>query len=690
MEARFPRALVPVRGSTTWLSGAAGANGKLFQRAWPASLQERPMSMITDIFSEYSRAYEQRRDADMSLAEFLEGCRTDPGRYASAPERILAAIGEAEVVDTAKEARLGRIFLNRTIRRYPAFAEFYGMEETIERIVGFFRHAAQGLEERKQILYLLGPVGGGKSSLAERLKALMEQEPIYVLKAGDDLSPVFESPLGLFNPDTMGNALEERYGIPRRRLNGLMSPWCIKRLDEFGGDITRFRVAKVRPSRLRQIGIAKTEPGDENNQDISSLVGKVDIRKLEVFPQNDPDAYSFSGGLNRANQGILEFVEMFKAPIKMLHPLLTATQEGNYIGTENIGALPYTGIILAHSNESEWQTFKNNKNNEAFIDRIYVIKVPYCLRATEEQKIYAKLVSTSELAAAPCAPATLEMLAKFSVLSRLRKHENSNLFAKMRVYDGESLKETDPRAKTLQEYRDAAGPDEGMEGTSTRFAFKVLAATFNHDTTEIAADPVHLMYVLEQSIRREQYAEETEKRLLEFIKGELGPRYAEFIGNEIQKAYLESYSEYGQNLFDRYVAYADAWIEDMDFKDPDTGQMLNRDLLNQELTKIEKPAGIANPKDFRNEVVKFALRARANRGGQNPRWTSYEKLREVIEKRMFSQVEDLLPVISFGSKKDSDTEKKHSDFVARMTERGYTERQVRRLVEWYMRVKQAG
>ena len=648
------------------------------------------MSMITDIFSEYSRAYEQRRDADMSLAEFLEGCRTDPGRYASAPERILAAIGEAEVVDTAKEARLGRIFLNRTIRRYPAFAEFYGMEETIERIVGFFRHAAQGLEERKQILYLLGPVGGGKSSLAERLKALMEQEPIYVLKAGDDLSPVFESPLGLFNPETMGTALEERYGIPRRRLNGLMSPWCIKRLDEFGGDITRFRVAKVRPSRLRQIGIAKTEPGDENNQDISSLVGKVDIRKLEVFPQNDPDAYSFSGGLNRANQGILEFVEMFKAPIKMLHPLLTATQEGNYIGTENIGALPYTGIILAHSNESEWQTFKNNKNNEAFIDRIYVIKVPYCLRATEEQKIYAKLVSSSELAAAPCAPATLEMLAKFSVLSRLRKHENSNLFAKMRVYDGESLKETDPRAKTMQEYRDAAGPDEGMEGTSTRFAFKVLAATFNHDTTEISADPVHLMYVLEQSIRREQYAEETEKRLLEFIKGELGPRYAEFIGNEIQKAYLESYSEYGQNLFDRYVSYADAWIEDMDYKDPDTGQMLNRDLLNQELTKIEKPAGIANPKDFRNEVVKFALRARANRGGQNPRWTSYEKLREVIEKRMFSQVEDLLPVISFGSKKDSDTEKKHSDFVARMTERGYTERQVRRLVEWYMRVKQAG
>jgi serine protein kinase len=564
------------------------------------------------------------------------------------------------------------------------------MEETIERIVSFLRHAAQGLEERKQILYLLGPVGGGKSSLAERLKSLMEVHPIYVLKAGDQISPVFESPLGLFDPETMGTMLEERYGVPRRRLNGLMSPWCLKRLESFGGDISRFRVVKIQPSRLRQIAVAKTEPGDENNQDISSLVGKVDIRKLESFEQNDPDAYSYSGGLNRANQGILEFVEMFKAPIKMLHPLLTATQENNYIGTENIGAIPFSGMILAHSNEAEWLTFKSNKNNEAFIDRISLVKVPYCLRASEEAKIYEKLIQGSELAKAPCAPATLETLARFAVLSRLRKHENSTLFTKMRVYDGETLKETDPKARSTQEYRDVAGVDEGMDGVSTRFAFKVLAATFNYDTAEVGADPVHLMYVLEQAIRREQLPDETEKRYMEFIKGELGQRYAEFIGHEIQKAYLESYSDYGQNLFDRYVDYADAWIEDQDFKDPDTGQLLNRELLNQELTKIEKPAGIANPKDFRNEIVKFSLRTRANNGGKNPSWTSYEKIREVIEKRMFSQVDDLLPVISFGSKKDGETEKKHVEFVERMVGRGYTERQVRRLVEWYMRVKQAG
>ncbi len=648
------------------------------------------MTVADEIFELYAQSYDRNKQSEVPLKQFLESCRDDPMLYAAAAERMIRAIGEPELVDTSKDQRLGRIFLNRTIKVYPAFRDFYGLEETVERIVGFFRHAAQGLEERKQILYLLGPVGGGKSSLAERLKELMEKCPIYVLKAGEEVSPIFESPLGLFDPVTMGQALEDKYGIPKRKLLGRMSPWAVKRLDEFGGDISKFTVVRLLPSRLRQICVAKTEPGDDNNQDISALVGKVDIRKLEFHGQNDADAYSYSGGLNRTTQGMLEFVEMFKAPIKMLHPLLTATQDGTYVGTENVGALPYQGIIVAHSNESEWQTFRANKNNEAFLDRICVIQVPYCLRVSEEKRIYEKLLTSSEVSGAPCAPATLEMLSQFSVLSRLREHENSSLYSKMRVYDGESLKDTDPHAKTIQEYRDAGGINEGMDGMSTRFAYKVLSETFNFDTSEVAADPVHLMFVLEQSIRREQLPEETEDRYLEFIKEELAPRYAEFIGNEIQKAYLESYHDFGQNLFDRYVAYADAWIEDSDFKDSDTGQLMNRQLLDQELSKIEKPAGIANPKDFRYEVVKFSLRARAKNAGKNPSWTSYEKIREVIEKRMFSQVEDLLPVISFGAKKDGDSEKKHEEFVERMMARAYTRRQVRRLVEWYMRVKKSG
>ncbi|MBX2854074.1 MAG: PrkA family serine protein kinase [Rhodobacteraceae bacterium] len=653
------------------------------------------MTSSENIFDLYAESYRNRSERVISLSEYLEACQADPTMYAGAAQRMLSAIGEPEMVDTSDDSRLGRIFMNRTIKRYPAFSEFYGLEETIERIVGFFRHAAQGLEERKQILYLLGPVGGGKSSLAEKLKQLMEAHPIYVLgveKEGGaiELSPIYESPLGIFDPERMGEVIEKKYGISQRYLTGHMSPWAVKRLDELGGDASKFKVMQVHPSKLRQIGVAKTEPGDENNQDVSALVGKVDIRKLEYFGQNDADAYSYSGGLNVTTQGLMEFVEMFKAPIKMLHPLLTATQDGTYVGTENVGALPYQGVIVAHSNESEWQSFRNNKNNEAFLDRICVIKVPYCLRVAEEVKIYEKLLASSDLASAPRAPGTLEMLARFSVLSRLKEHENSQLFSKMRVYDGESLKETDPGSKTVQEYRDVAGVDEGMEGVSTRFAYKILSETFNFDSTEVAADPVHLMYVLQQAVKREQLPTDSESNYLEFVKEELSPRYAEFIGNEIQKAYLESYHDFGQNLFDRYVAYADAWIEDQDFKDPDTGQLMDRELLNEELTKIEKPAGIANPKDFRYEVVKFCLRARARNEGRNPVWTSYEKIRDVIERRMFSQVEDLLPVISFEAKKDGEMEKKHADFVDRMVARGYTQRQVRRLVEWYMRVKKAG
>jgi len=643
-----------------------------------------------DVFDVFSENYTRVKQEAMSLRDYLLAARDDAMLYASPAERMIAAIGEPEMIDTSKDPRLARIFFNRTIRRYKAFDGFFGMEDTIERIVSFFRHAAQGLEEKRQIIYLLGPVGGGKSSLAERLKDLMEEHPIYVLKAGDEISPVFESPLGLFQSPQLKDLLLDKYNIEKRRLTGLMSPWAVKRLDEFNGDISKFEVVRMFPSKLRQIAVSKTEPGDENNQDISALVGKVDIRKLEHFSQDDTDAYSYSGGLCRANQGLLEFVEMFKAPIKVLHPLLTATQEGNYVGTEALGPIPFQGVILAHSNESEWQQFRNNKNNEAFLDRINVIKVPYCLRVTEERQIYEKLLAHSELSEAPCAPETLGLLARFSVLTRLREHENSNLFSKLRVYDGDKLKDTDPKAKSHQEYRDAAGIDEGMDGISTRFAYKVLSETFNFDTDEVAADPVHMMYVLENAIKREQYPDEVEKKYLDFIKSELSQRYADFIGKEIQKAYLESYGEYGQNLFDRYIAYADAWIEDQDFKDPDTGQLLDRATLDAELSKIEKPAGIANPKDFRNEVVKFALRARANHEGRNPAWTSYEKLRNVIEKRMFSQVEDLLPVISFDSKKDSETEAKHENFVSRMVDRGYTPRQVRRLVEWYMRVNKAG
>jgi serine protein kinase len=637
------------------------------------------------IFDNYASRYERTREEEYSLQEYLELCKRDRLAYASAAERMLQAIGEPELIDTRHDPRLSRIFANKVIKIYPAFREFYGMEEVIEQVVSYFRHAAQGLEERKQVLYLLGPVGGGKSSIAEKLKQLMEYVPFYCIKG----SPVNESPLGLFDEGEDGAILEEDYGIPRRYLKTIPSPWAVKRLHEFNGDINQFRVVRRYPSVLKQVAISKTEPGDENNQDISSLVGKVDIRKLEDYSQDDPDAYSYSGGLCLSNQGLMEFVEMFKAPIKVLHPLLTATQEGNYKGTEGFGAIPFDGVVLAHSNESEWKAFRNNKNNEAFLDRIYIVKVPYCLRVSDEIKIYEKLVRTSSLSQAPCAPGTLKMMSQFAVLSRLKEPENSSVFSKMQVYDGENLKDTDPKAKSKQEYADYAGVDEGMNGLSTRFAFKILSKVFNFDNTEVAANPVHLLYVLEQQVEREQFPPETEQKYMSYIKEYLAQRYVEFIGKEIQTAYLESYSEYGQNIFDRYVTFADFWIQDQEFRDPDTGESFDRDALNNELEKIEKPAGISNPKDFRNEIVNFVLRARAQNNGKNPAWTSYEKLRTVIEKKMFSNTEELLPVISFNAKASADDANKHQEFVERMVAKGYTAKQVRLLCEWYLRVRKS-
>ena len=638
---------------------------------------------MKSILDELKASFANTRQDTLSLQEYVDGLESTPEFHATIAERLLKAIGEPRIFDTSKDERMGRIFLNKTIKVYDSFKDFYGIEDVIERIVNFLTYASQGLEERKQILYLLGPVGGGKSSLAEYVKILAEKEPIYVLATDKEISPIFESPLGLFySPE-----YRERLPIPSRKVPSFCSPWAAKRLHEFGGDIHKFKVVKLYPSRLAQICVAKTEPGDENNQDISSLVGKIDVRKLERFPQHDVDAYGFSGALNRTTQGVMEFVEMFKAPIKMLHPLLTATQEGNYVGTENIGAIPFQGLILSHSNIAEFSLFRNNNNNEAFLDRMCVIKVPYCLRATEEEKIYEKLIKNSDLRNATCAPKTLRMLAEFAVLSRLAPPDGqSSVYSKMEVYDGKSIKDIDLKAKSILEYKESAPQDEGMDGVSTRFAFKILSDTFNFDPKEIAADPVHLMTVVENHIERSDLPESRRKELTVLLKDQLAHKYAEFIGHEIQRAYLESYKDYGQNIFDKYVDYADAWIEDQDYKDPDTGQLVNRAALDAELSKIEKIAEIVNPKDFRNEVVKFVLRYRSANDGKNPSWDSYKKMADVIEKRMFSSIQDLLPVISFGTKKDSQTESKHVEFVKRMVARGYTENQVRRLIDWYSRV----
>jgi serine protein kinase len=659
--------------------------------------------MSSDLMSEFENKFAVHQPEEMTLTEYLDRCKTDPMCYAFAAQRMVDAIGEPVIIDTSKNPRLARLFGNKEIRTYPAFSDFFGMEDTIEAIVDFFRHAAQGLEESKQIIYLLGPVGGGKSSLVARLRDLMESRPIYVLgyrhaaqgskPARTEWSPYFSRVLPLFAQAGMADRISKEYGIPLRYLDtkDIVGPWERKRLEESKGNLSNFRVLKLYPSRFQQIAISEAEPGDENTQDISTLVGKVDMRKLEDFSQDDPDAYLYSGALNLTNQGLMEFKEMFKAKIKMLNPLLFAVQEHNYQGTENIGALPFNGIICAHSNEGEWLKFKNNRENEAFLDRICIVKVPYCLRIDEEMEIYKKAISESELAGKSIAPGTLEILAMFSCISRIKEPQNSDWYSKLKVYNGENLREKDVRAKDYREYReDSENRDEGFfPAISTRWAFKRLSQCFNADPHEIAADPIHMMRVLLTEIEKD-FTPEQEATFKKVIKDLIKEKYYfPMVDREIRAAYLESYSDYGQNLFDRYFMWAEKWVNSEDYFDPGTGLTMNKEALDNELSKIEKPADISNPKDFRNEIVNWILRYQAKNNGANPSWRSYEKLKGVIEKTMFTKTEDLLPVISFAKKPTEDAEKKHNEFVQRMKDRGYTERQIRRIVDWYMRVQKA-
>ena len=645
---------------------------------------------ILDLHKAYTAKKQQDR---MSLEDYLGRCKEEPSHYDSFAQRMLKGIGKQHVIDTSKDEKLGRIFVNRKLRTYPeAFHDFFGIENVIENIVAFYRNASLGLEESKQVLYLMGPVGAAKSSLAERLKHIAEKEPFYTIEAVNkntgkvEISPIYESPLGLFNQHA--EYVEKEYKIPNSYLKYVMSPWAALRLAEADGDLSIFKVVKVWPSILNQIAIARVEPGDPNNQDITTLVGGVNINKLGKYDETSPDSYGWNGGLNRTTQGILEFVEMFKADITLINPMLSATQDGSYNGTKQIGAIPYQGQILAHSNETEWKNFKNEPKNEAFIDRIKEITVPYCLRVTEEAEIYHKMIKNSKLAGKPCAPGTLEMMAQYSVLTRLKPPENSSLFLKMEVYDGKNMKSKHPSVKAMEEYKTNAGVDEGMKGSSTRFAFKILSSTFDYDIEEQAANPIHLMQVLEMAIRKMQLGEAQEKSRLGIISDTLKPKYFEFLQDELQRAYIENRDDYCQNLFERYINYADSWIEDKDYTDPDTGLLMHHDALNQELEKIEKPAEISNPKEFRNEVARYTLRNMQN-NGKKPRWDSYEKIKEVIEKKVFTNMEELLPVITFGKKSTEEEQRKHNQFIERMQKQGYTPRMIKLAVDWYLQANKS-
>lgn len=629
------------------------------------------MSLVSNIKKRCTSEVLER----ITLREYLERCKKEGKEmYLNAAERMLKAIGEPKIIQTADDERLRSIFNSQPIKRYEAFKDFYGVESSIEQIVNFFKHAALNLEESKQILYLLGPVGSAKSSISDRLKKIFQTVPLWHIED----SPVFDNPLTLLDEEDA-----KEYKIPKQYVKGIPSPWLKKRVEELDEEmLDELHVVKRLPNILQGVAISKTEPGDENNQDISDLTGKISMRKLGKYDQNDPDCYEFSGGLNKGNRGIMEFVEMFKAPIKTLAPLLEATQSQHYNGTERIGSIPFEGIVLAHSNESEWQKFAGNKDNEAFLDRVVIIKFPYNLRMSEEVKILKKVLEESSIPASKVAPHTLEVLAQTQILTRLVNPDNSDIYAKMKVYNGDDIKDNN-KTKSFLEYQQALQEDnnhlvEGMKGLSTREGSKLLSKVVTR-TEDYSANPVHMMEEIRkymESLGDIDLKDNVAKYMADYIQ----PEYAKLLQEDIIKAYIKEHDEFLQSKFDRYVLFADYWVQDRDYRDPDTGHIFDRDELNDELSVVEKEAKIGNPKEFRHEVVNFVLRNKKEKG---LKWDAYKKLGDVIKRQVLNKLDDMVALIDTGGKGAPKTKTKYSSLVKEMEKLGYPKSSIRIVLEWY-------
>lgn len=661
------------------------------------------MESITALFA---KNFQSKTPEVRTIEEFLEEAKANPHVYDSADGRLLRAIGKPEIIDTSKDQGLGPYFENQVIRLYPRLQEFYDFEVVNERFISFLTKANQGLEESKQIPVFLGPPGVAKSDYVRKMLSLFEEEPFWTLALSDEaiqelkdagkepgkdfpvVSPILESVLGLFCEEQQRRVLEETHKIPAWRIPQLMSPWAVKRLDDFRGDLSKFRAIKMYPSLLRQIGIAVVEAQDQSVQDVSDLVGAVDLQKVRRFAMNDTDAYNYSGGLNLTTEGLQEFREFHRAQESMMNPLYGATQDRSYRASERLPLLPYYGRILTHSNLDEFEKFKGG-GHKGFIDRATVIRVPYVLRESAEIEIVKKMLKQSNLDLSKCAPETIRLLARLSCLSRLKKpidekgHQVSDIYVKLRVYDRQKMKDVDPKALSYQVYRSLAGNDEGMTGLSTRFEKKVLGTVYNANPTEMSANPVDLFYHLKKAIDYEDFPREVRDEYHSWIKAHLEDEYKEYIGKKIRVALKEGAEPYAQQEYEKYILYADKWQEGEDYVDQLTGTTLKNENLNHWLEEREKPAGISNPRQVRSDTVKYELRHRKERD-QCISWRDNPKISRVIEKYCFDSVELHKSILASSATRTKEQEKSRSEFMTRfMASEGLTELQAVKIANWY-------
>lgn len=600
-----------------------------------------------------------------SMLEYLEIVRENPKLPVLAHKRIYDALVGAGVseLNIEENPRLKRIFKGERVKVYNFFSEqFYGMEKTINQIVRYFHSASLKGEESRQVLYLVGPVGSGKSSLVERLKQGLEQlPPFYAIES----CPMHEEPLHLI-PRHLRKEFSKMLGV---EIEGDLCPVCRYRLkEEFQGRWEEVPVRTVEFSIRAKRGVGVVPPVDPNNQDTSVLIGSEDISKLDLYSEGDPRVLDLSGALNVGNRGMVEFIEVFKNETEYLHAMITATQEKSIPAPGRHGMIYVDTCIVAHSNEAEWKKFKSDHTNEAILDRIVTVKVPYNLRLSEEVKIYKKIIRQSQFTA-DIAPHTIEIASMFAILSRLEPTNKCDLMTKLKLYNGEEVVEKGKTKKIdVNELREEA-KNEGMTGISTRFIMKALDNALSDNIETNAIHPISVREALVHMVKEADFPEDVRKRYLEFLQDTLHKEYLEVLEREITKAFVYSYQDQAEALFQNYLDHAEAYVTKRKFKDRNTGEELEPD--EGFMKSIEEQIAIVGSAcdGFRQEVIAFLWSV--GRRGERISYESYEPLKEAIEKKLMASVRDVSRIITKARTRDEEQGRKYDRMVEQLIKNGY-------------------
>jgi len=545
--------------------------------------------------------------------------------------------------------------------------EIFGIEKPLQQIVEYFHSAAQRLEVRKRILLLMGPVGGGKSTIVYLIKrgleaySRMNEGAVYAIKD----CPMHEEPLHLI-PNDLRADVEKEFGL---YIEGDLCPHCRYMVDtQFVGHIEDVPIKRLAFSEKYRVGVGTFTPSDPKSQDISELVGGIDLSTIgEVGVESDPRAYRFDGELNIANRGIMEFVEMLKTDEKFLYVLLTLSQEQN-IKTGRFSMIYADEVVVSHTNEHEYQSFVGNKKSEALQDRIILVKVPYNLRASDEVKIYEKLLKQSALQNVHIAPYTLRIASIFAILTRLEPSKKAGMspMKKLKLYDGEDIE--DFKQKDIKELQDEA-IREGMDGISPRYVINRLSnALVKQNTTCI--NPIDALRALRDGLdQHTSITREERERYLNFIQ-EARKEYDEMAKKEVQRAFVYSYEESARTLLNNYLDNVEAYCNKTKLRDPITDEEMEPD--EQLMRSIEEQIGITEnaKKSFREEIL-IRISSLARRG-QTFEYTSHERLKEAIEKKLFADLRDVVKIATSTRTPDKEQLRKINDVVNRlMAEHGY-------------------